>query len=103
MVFPNTEDAMTISVKTNDGRNTQLSAEALEGFRGGLPGTLCLPRGAGYEEARALWNAMIDRHPAAVVRAASPADVMRTVRLASEHGLLLAVRGGGHNIAGNAV
>jgi FAD/FMN-containing dehydrogenase len=94
---------MSISVKTNDGRTIQLSAEALEGFRGGLRGAFCLPGDSGYDEARTLWNAMIDRHPAAIVRAASAADVMRTVRLASEHGLLLAVRGGGHNIAGNAV
>jgi FAD/FMN-containing dehydrogenase len=93
---------MTIEVKTNDGRTTQISAEALEGFRGGLRGHLCLPGDAGYDEARTIWNAMIDRHPAAIVRAASAADVMRTVRLASEHALLLAVRGGGHNIAGNA-
>jgi FAD/FMN-containing dehydrogenase len=92
-----------ISVKTNDGRNTQLSPEALEAYRGGLRGAFCLPGDPGYDEARTLWNAMIDRHPAAVVRAASAADVMRTVRLASEHKLLLAVRGGGHNIAGNAV
>jgi len=92
-----------ISVKTNDGRNIQLSAEALEAFRGGLRGAFCVPGEPGYEEARTLWNAMIDRRPAAVVRAASAADVMRTVRLASENRLLLAVRGGGHNIAGNAV
>jgi FAD/FMN-containing dehydrogenase len=99
----NVEEPMTISLKTNDGRNTQLSAEALGAFRGGLRGAFCLPGDPGYDEARTLWNAMIDRRPAAVVRAASAADVMRTVRLASEHRLLLAVRGGGHNIAGNAV
>ena len=92
-----------ISVKTSDGRSTQLSAEAIEAFRAGLRGAFCLPGEPGYDEARTLWNAMIDRRPAAVVRAASAADVMRTVRLASDQRLLLAVRGGGHNIAGNAV
>jgi FAD/FMN-containing dehydrogenase len=68
-----------------------------------LRGALCLPGVAGYEEARSIWNAMIDRRPAAVVRAAGASDVIQTVRLAAQHGLLLSVRGGGHNIAGNAV
>ena len=80
-----------------------LSAEALDALRGGLRGALCLPGDAGYDEARSLWNAMIDKRPAAIVRAAGAADVMQTVKLASQHNLLLAVRGGGHNIAGNAV
>ena len=93
---------MTTRVYTNDGRTTQLSPQVLESFRSGIRGEVCFPGDAGSEEARTLWNAMIDRRPAIVVRASSAADVMRTVRLASEHGLLLAVRGGGHNIAGNA-
>jgi FAD/FMN-containing dehydrogenase len=75
----------------------------LDSLRGQLRGALCCPGDPGYEEARAIWNAMIDRHPAAIVRAAGTADVMRTVNFAREHQLLLAVRGGGHNIAGNAV
>ena len=94
---------MTTRVFTNDGKTTEISPQILEGLRAGLRGELCLPGDAGYEEARTLWNAMIDRRPALVVRASSAADVMRTVRFADEHGLLLAVRGGGHNIAGNAV
>ncbi len=92
-----------IVVRTIDGGDVSLSPEALDAFRGGLRGALCLPGEAGYDEARTIWNAMIDRRPAAVVRAAGAADVVRTVRLAAEHRLLLAVRGGGHNIAGNAV
>jgi FAD/FMN-containing dehydrogenase len=92
-----------ITVKTIDGKNASLSAEALDAFRGKLQGTLCLPGEAGYEEARTLWNAMIDRRPAAAVRAATASDVVATVRLAAQHGLLLGVRGGGHNIAGLAV
>jgi FAD/FMN-containing dehydrogenase len=90
-------------VKTSDGNTVPLSTEVLDGLRGGLRGSLCLPGDGGYEEARTLWNAMIDRRPAAIVRAAGAADVLQTVRLASRHRLLLAVRGGGHNIAGNAV
>jgi FAD/FMN-containing dehydrogenase len=90
-------------VKTIYGDTRALSAGALEAFRGGLRGQLCLPGEAGYDEARTIWNAMIDRRPAAVVRAAGAGDVLHAVRLAAQHGLLLSVRGGGHNIAGNAV
>ena len=86
--------------RTIDGSTRSLSLEAL---RGALRGPLCLPGEAGYEEARTIWNAMIDKRPTAVVRAAGASDVMQTVRLAAQHGLLLSVRGGGHNIAGNAV
>ena len=92
-----------IAVKTHDGKAVELSTEALAALRGGLRGTLCLPGDAGYDEARTLWNAMIDKKPAALVRAAGAGDVMQAVRLAAQYGLLFAVRGGGHNIAGNAV
>lgn len=78
-------------------------AEALEGLRAGLHGKLCLPGDPGYDEARTIWNAMIDRKPGLIVRAADADDVARAVSFAREHQLLLAVRGGGHNIAGNAV
>ncbi len=93
----------SLKCKKGDGGFAEISAEALDGLRAALRGSLCLPGEPGYDEARALWNAMIDRRPAAVVRAAGTADVMQAVRLANEHGLLLSVRGGGHNIAGNAV
>jgi FAD/FMN-containing dehydrogenase len=90
-------------IKTIDGKSVSLSTEALEQLRGGLRGALCLPGDAGYDEARTIWNAMIDKRPGAVVRAAGASDVIRTVRLAAQHRLLLSVRGGGHNIAGSAV
>ena len=77
--------------------------DVLDSLRGQLRGALCYPGEPGYDQARTIWNAMIDRHPAAVVRAAGAADVMRTVNVAREHGLLLSIRGGGHNIAGSAV
>ena len=66
-------------------------------------GSLCLPDEAGYDEARTIWNAMIDRRPGAVVRCRGTSDVIAAVRFAGSNDLLLAVRGGGHNIAGNAV
>jgi FAD/FMN-containing dehydrogenase len=92
-----------VAVKTQDGPSTTLAPEAIAGLRSRLRGTLCLPGEPGYDVARTIWNAMIDRRPALIVRAAGAADVIQAVNLAREHGLLLAVRGGGHNIAGNAV
>jgi FAD/FMN-containing dehydrogenase len=92
-----------IVVKTIDGKSASLPSEALDALRAGLRGELSLPGDPGYDEARTIWNAMIDKRPAAVVRAAGASDVIQAVRLAAQHGLLLSVRGGGHNIAGNAV
>ena len=80
-----------------------LGTDTVADFRRTLRGNVCLPDEAGYDEARTIWNAMINRHPGAVVRCRGAADIVAAVRFAREHGLLLAVRGGGHNIAGNAV
>jgi FAD/FMN-containing dehydrogenase len=87
----------------SDGATWAPNPDVLESLRGQLRGTLCFPGEPGYEQSRTIWNAMIDRHPAAIVRAAGTADVMRSVNIAREHRLLLAIRGGGHHIAGNAV
>jgi FAD/FMN-containing dehydrogenase len=92
-----------VGLKTLDGNQKTIPSEVIEGLRAGLRGTLCLPGEPGYDTARTIWNAMIDRRPAAIVRAAGAADVMLAVKMARDHQLLLAVRGGGHNIAGNAV
>jgi len=92
-----------IAVRTIDGKLASLSSEALGALRAAIRGDLCLPGEAGYDEARTIWNAMIDRRPAVIVRAAGASDVIQSVRLAAEHRLLLSIRGGGHNIAGNAV
>ena len=68
-----------------------------------LSGDVVRPDDPGYDHARAVFNAMIDRRPLAVVRCATPADVARGIAHAREHDLALSVRGGGHNVAGNAV
>jgi FAD/FMN-containing dehydrogenase len=92
-----------VALKTRDGASAAIAGEDLDALRNAVRGTVCLPGEAGYDEARTIWNAMIDRHPGAVVRCASADDVIRAVRLARDHDLLLSVRSGGHNIAGNAV
>jgi len=76
---------------------------AFEPLRGRLQGALCLPGEPGYEEARTVWNAMIDRYPAAVVRALGENDVRLAVDAARELEVAISIRGGGHNIAGDAV
>lgn len=75
----------------------------IDRLRASLRGTPLLPGEPGYDAARSIWNVMIDRHPAVIIRAAGAADVIQAVTLARDHRLDLAVRGGGHNIAGNAV
>jgi len=93
----------SLTINKQDGGQATIAADRLDALRTGLHGKLCLPGDAGFDEARTSWNAMIDRKPAAIVRAADAADVVLAVNFARENGLQLAVKGGGHNIAGNAV
>lgn len=71
-------------------------------LRESLRGQLVLPGDGAYEEARRVWNGMIDRRPAAIVRCAGTGDVVAAVAFARSEGLTVAVRGGAHNVAGNA-
>jgi FAD/FMN-containing dehydrogenase len=80
-----------------------MTSGALDPFRASLRGQLIEPHDAAYDGARALWNAMIDRRPALIARCLGVADVMAALAFARAHGLPLAVRGGGHNIAGSAL
>jgi FAD/FMN-containing dehydrogenase len=68
-----------------------------------LHGDVIAPDHPRYDAARRVWNGMIHRRPAAIARCAGAHDVVTAVRFAAEHGLPLAVRGGGHNVAGTAV
>jgi FAD/FMN-containing dehydrogenase len=68
-----------------------------------IPGDVLRPGDADYDSARAVFNRMIDRRPAAILRCRGPEDVARGVAAAREHDLVIAVRGGGHNVAGSAV
>jgi FAD/FMN-containing dehydrogenase len=79
-----------------------LKEDAGEQFRNAFRGNLYGPRDEGYEEARKPYNAMIDKHPGLIARCADVADVICAVNLARDHHWTLAVRGGGHNVAGLA-
>jgi FAD/FMN-containing dehydrogenase len=80
-----------------------LRPEVFDNFRGRLRGDALTPDDAAYEDARKVYNAMINRKPAAIARCADPADVIAAVQFAREHSLRVAVRGGGHNAAGLGV
>jgi FAD/FMN-containing dehydrogenase len=74
-----------------------------DAFRRRLRGSLLLPGDPGFDTARALWNAMIDRRPALIARCAGPEDVISSLAFAREHDMPVSIRGGGHNVAGNAL
>lgn len=76
---------------------------AIQKFRESIRGQTLRPRDPDYDAARTVPNAMIDRRPAVIARCSGAADVLACVRFAREHDLLVAVRGGGHSIAGKAV
>ena len=80
-----------------------VSGAALDALDTQLLGRLVRPGDVDYDAVRAVFNAMIDRRPAAVVQCADPVDVARGIAFAREHDLVLSVRGGGHSVAGNAV
>jgi FAD/FMN-containing dehydrogenase len=82
---------------------TQLDAEAVAGFSERVRGPVLAPGDPGYDDARSLWNALIDRRPALIVQCSGAADVVDAVNFAREQGLVLSIKGGGHNVAGNAV
>jgi len=92
-----------LRIVTTDGGETAIEATAVQNFADRLRGRLLRPGDGGYDEARKVWNGMIDRHPALIARCAGAADVIAAVHFARDHRLLVSVRGGGHNITGNAV
>ena len=79
------------------------SPSALTDFKARIRGQVISDRDNDYDAARRVWNGMIDRRPALIVRCSGNADVMATVNFAREAGLPVAVRGGGHNVSGSAV
>src|SRR5919199_494288 len=80
-----------------------LEEVVVQEFAANLRGDLLRPEDDGYDTTRAVFNGMIDKRPAMIVRCAGVSDVMQGVNFARTHDLLLSVRGGGHGVAGNAV
>ena len=91
-----------LRIVTLAGADSTLDEAVVERFGSGLRGELLRPDDAEYDEARGLWNGVIDRRPALIARCVSVEDVVLAVNFARENDLLLAVRGGGHNVAGTA-
>lgn len=90
----------------NLSERTQFTTSApmaeVQSFTAQLQGRLILPNDTDYDEARRVWNGMIDRYPAMIARCESVSDVIASVNFARAHDLLVSVRGGGHNVAGHA-
>jgi FAD/FMN-containing dehydrogenase len=82
---------------------TTVNRETIEAFAATVRGPVLTPGAEGYDEARAIWNGLIDRRPALIVQCTGAADVVDSVNFAREHDLVLSIRAGGHNVAGNAV
>ena len=88
---------------TLDGGTIAVGDDTIDTLSQSLDGALLSPSDAGYDDARSIWNAMIDRRPGLIALCESAEDVARAVSFAAEHRTLLSIHGAGHNIAGNAV
>ncbi|MGH7469560.1 MAG: FAD-binding oxidoreductase [Longimicrobiales bacterium] len=91
-----------MTATTLDEPEIDLKQDLVDGLKLRLRGPVLQPGAADYEGSRTVWNAMIDRKPALVVRCLGSSDVIECLRFAREHNLLLCIKGGGHNIAGLA-
>src|SRR5271165_7142845 len=96
-------DQQATSTRGTDPANFALGETAIQDFKASLQGALLRPGEIGYDDARKIWNGMIDRQPALIACCRGVVDVIKSVNFARTHALLVAVRGGGHNVAGNAV
>jgi len=92
-----------VTMTTTAGGEIVVEEATVAAFSSRLRGEVLRPGHDGYEGARKVWNGMIDKRPALIVRSAGAGDVVEAVRFAREHDLLASVRGGGHNIAGKAL
>ena len=93
----------SVNVAQLSGGTTKIATELLAGLRARVQGAVLTAGDEGYDTARTVWNAMVDRKPGLIVSCAGAADVQATVDFARNTGAMLSVRGGGHNIAGSAV
>ncbi len=92
-----------LKVTTLTGQDAAIEESVIEELRASLGGQLFCPDDGGYEEARKIWNGMIEKRPALIARCTGVADVINSVKFARGNNLLAAVRGGGHSFPGNSV
>jgi FAD/FMN-containing dehydrogenase len=87
------------------GSTSQIAVDEapIAALRSTFRGELVFPGSAGYDQARRVWNGMVDKRPALIARCRGVADVMHIVNVARDHRQLVSVRGGGHNVAGLAL
>jgi FAD/FMN-containing dehydrogenase len=88
---------------SGSGAKVGVEVTKVDELRSHLSGAIILEGDGGYDEARTIWNAMIDRRPALIAMCTDADDVVACVNFARKHGVLVAIHGGGHNIAGNGV
>lgn len=89
--------------KPEEGCGLAAIDKAIDAFSAGWDGEVIRPGDSGYDEARKVWNAMIDRRPRVIVRCRTPEDVVRAVNFARDQGMPISVRGGGHSASGSAI
>ncbi|HZA22261.1 MAG TPA: FAD-binding oxidoreductase, partial [Dehalococcoidia bacterium] len=92
-----------LQVTSTNGMGSILGESTVEEFQKSLRGHLLCPGDDGYDAARKIWNANIDKHPALIARCVGVADVLDCVNFARDNNLLVSVRGGGHNFPGTCV
>ena len=93
----------SLSYLTLEKKPQQVPQAVVDAFALKISGGVLRRGDPAYEDARRVWNATVDRHPALIARCRNRIDVQTAVRFAATHRMLLSVRGGGHHIAGNAV
>src|SRR5918911_976812 len=101
--LPLYEEALTMTTLPDGSHAPVLGEATLGDLQASLRGALLRPGDDGYDAARRVWNGMIDKRPALIARCAGAADVITAVQFARSHNVQVAVRGGGHNVAGHAV
>ena len=98
-----TDGVVDLPAVTSTGEAITLEGAAVTELADSLRGALLLSGEPGYDHSRAVWNGMIDKHPALIARCEGAADVSQAMTFARERNLLIAVRGGGHSISGKSV
>ena len=94
--------ATNVAAISLSGKQVTLTAADIKDLRAAFSGELLLAQDSGYDQARRVWNGAFDRHPALIARPVNTTDVAKAVSFARSHGVLTAVKGGGHSISGQS-